>query len=85
MLARLGARAEKGPRMTARIGLGLSKKRGERESRALAEAIAAGMAKAKGRGKARRAEAAAARDPGLMELGKGWRGGLLRMKAPPKR
>lgn len=56
MLARLGASADKAPRTSARIGLGMAKKAKQREVVALQEAIAAGMVKAKGRGKKIRAE-----------------------------
>lgn len=56
MLARLGAAAEKRPRMPAKVGLGIARKAKQREAAALAEAIAAGMVKAKGRGKKLRAE-----------------------------
>jgi hypothetical protein len=56
MLARLGAAADKRPRMPAKIGLGIMKKAKQREAVALQEAIAAGMVKAKGRGKKERAQ-----------------------------
>lgn len=55
MLAKLGAAADKRPRMPAKIGLGMAKKAKQREAVALQEAIAAGMVKAKGRGKKERA------------------------------
>lgn len=56
MLAKLGASAEKRPRIPAKMGLGMAKKAKQREAVALQEAIAAGMVKAKGRGKKQRAE-----------------------------
>jgi len=55
MLAKLGASAEKRPRIPAKMGLGMAKKAKQREAVALQEAIAAGMVKAKGRGKKQRA------------------------------
>lgn len=55
MLAKLGASAEKRPRIPAKMGLGMAKKAKQREAVALQEAIAAGMVKAKGRGKKERA------------------------------
>jgi hypothetical protein len=54
MLAKLGAAADKRPRMPAKIGLGMAKKAKQREAVALQEGIAAGMVKAKGRGKKQR-------------------------------
>lgn len=55
MLARMGAAAEKRPRMPAKVGLGIARKAKQREAKALAEAIAAGMVQSKGRGKKLRA------------------------------
>jgi hypothetical protein len=55
MLAKLGAAADKLPRMPAKIGLGMAKKAKQREAVALQEAIAAGMVNSKGRGKKERA------------------------------
>lgn len=81
----MGAKAEKGQRMSAQIGKGLSKKRGVREERALQEAIEAGMVSKKGRGKAKRAAAEAGRDKGLMELGGSYRNGMLRVKGLNKK
>jgi len=57
MLARIGAAAEKRPRTSAKIGMGMARAAKGRERRALEEAVAAGMASAKGRGKKLRAEA----------------------------
>jgi hypothetical protein len=55
MLSKLGASADKRPRIPAKMGLGMAKKAKQREAVALQEAIAAGMVKAKGRGKKQRA------------------------------
>lgn len=55
MLAKLGAAADKRPRIPAKMGLGMAKKAKQREAVALQEAIAAGMLKAKGRGQKQRA------------------------------
>jgi hypothetical protein len=55
LLQRLGAKPEKAPRMAARIGLGMAKKQGQREARALQEAIAAGTVRVKGMGKKKQA------------------------------
>lgn len=56
MLARLGARPEKGPRTSAKIGLGMAKKQASREAKRLEEAIEAGMVRKKGMGKKKRRE-----------------------------
>lgn len=79
MLAKLGAAADKRPRIPAKMGLGMAKKAKQREAVALQEAIAAGMVKAKGRGKKQRAEKAKQRDKGLMEAGPGFKNGVLRL------
>jgi hypothetical protein len=55
MLAKLGAAADKRPRIPTKMKLGMAKKAKQREAVALEEAIAAGMVKAKGRGKKARA------------------------------
>lgn len=47
MLAQLGAAASLGPRVPARIGLGMAKKQAQRDARAREEAINAGMIKAR--------------------------------------
>ena len=82
MLAKLGARPEKGPRTAASIGIGMAKKRKKREAAALEEAIAAGMVQRKGMGKkVRRKKEANKRssgiDRGLMEDGGAFRNGVL--------
>ena len=56
VLERLGARPDKLPRCSAKIGQGMAKKKAERESRALQEAIAAGTVRVKGQGRKRQAE-----------------------------
>ncbi len=48
MLQRLGAKAEKGPRMPAFMGKGIAAARQTREARQLEEAMQAGMVKRKG-------------------------------------
>eukprot|EP00798_Chlamydomonas_sp_ICE-L_P003993 gene3993-14073_t len=80
MLQRIGAKAEKGPRMGSKIGMGIAKKRLEREEKALQEAIAAGHVKKKGIGKKKREEKEKNRDKGLMEAGQNFKGGVLRLK-----
>eukprot|EP00879_Flechtneria_rotunda_P012396 GHRR01012944.1.p1 GENE.GHRR01012944.1~~GHRR01012944.1.p1 ORF type:complete len:247 (+),score=76.43 GHRR01012944.1:1828-2568(+) len=79
MLAKLGASAGKTPRTPAKIGHGMARKAKQREAVALQEAIASGMVQAKGRGKKLRALKAKQRDKGLMEAGKGWKNGVLRI------
>jgi hypothetical protein len=56
LLERLGAKAEKSPRCPAKIGLGMAKKKAERDARATAEATAAGTVRVKGSGKKKQAE-----------------------------
>ena len=56
LLERLGAKADKAPRCSAKIGQGMMKKRAQREARAFAEAVASGVVRVKGMGKKKRAE-----------------------------
>ena len=56
LLERLGARPDKAPRCSAKIGQGMAKKRAEREARALEEAIAAGTVRVKGQGRKKQVE-----------------------------
>ncbi len=50
-LERLGVKAERPPRCNAKIGVGLNKKRKQREAKEIAEAVAAGNVRLKGTGK----------------------------------
>ncbi len=52
----MGARPEKAPRCSAKIGTGMVKKQAQRDARALANAVAAGLVRVKGMGKKRQAE-----------------------------
>lgn len=81
-LAKLGAKEEKRPRMSAKIGTGIKKKGDERESRRLEEMYQAGMLQRKGTGKKKRRDKERERDKGLMELGGSFRGGMLKVKKP---
>lgn len=85
MLTQLGARAAAGPRISARIGLGMAKKAAQREARALEEAVATGMVKQKGAGKKKRREKAAGLDRGLNEDRGAFRGGVMRVRPPAAR
>lgn len=84
-LAKLGASADKAPRMAARIGQGVARKAKEREAKAAQEAIEAGMLSrqelAKKRRVAERAKAGGSGgvDTGLQEAGRGFKGGVLRI------
>uniref|UniRef100_A0A1D1ZVH6 Uncharacterized protein n=1 Tax=Auxenochlorella protothecoides TaxID=3075 RepID=A0A1D1ZVH6_AUXPR len=84
-LVRLGAKAEKGPRIPASIGIGMARKRAQREARATEEAIAAGMLSVRSLAKKRRRESSAARprDQGLQEDGGSFRAGVMRVSRPP--
>jgi hypothetical protein len=62
------------------LPVGMAKKQGERDARALQEAIAAGMVKQKGMGKKKRAAKAAGLDRGLMEDKGAFRGGVLHVR-----
>ncbi|PNH12367.1 hypothetical protein TSOC_000665 [Tetrabaena socialis] len=84
MLARVGAKAEATPRMPASIGLGIAKMAVKRQARALEEAIETGMVQRKGLGKKKRVVQAKSRDRGLMEAGKGFKNGVLRVKPMKK-
>ena len=79
MLKELGARKVKGVKIPANIGLGMAKKKAQRDAVALEEAIAAGMVKRKGMGKKKRAEKRGNVDRGLMEDGGSFRKGVLRV------
>ncbi|KAK9826833.1 hypothetical protein WJX81_005441 [Elliptochloris bilobata] len=84
-LQSLNARAEKAPRTVAAIGLGMAKKRTERERQAQEDAIDAGLLQRKGLGKKRRRAALAACTgarggaAGLREDNGAFRGGVLRV------
>ena len=56
LLERLGAKAEKAPRTSAKIGRGMAKKRAQRDARAFQEAVASGVTRMKGMGKKKQAE-----------------------------
>lgn len=66
-------------RIPASIGIGMAKKKAEREARALEEAIAAGMVKRKGMGNKKKREQKANIDRGLAEDGGAFRNGVLKV------
>mmetsp|Transcript_16004 Transcript_16004/g.34580 ORF Transcript_16004/g.34580 Transcript_16004/m.34580 type:complete len:306 (-) Transcript_16004:1966-2883(-) len=82
MLASLGAKADKAPRMASSIGIGVRRKRAVREQRATELAIESGHLKRKGMGKKKRELKERTRDRGLMEAGPGFKNGILRFKLP---
>ena len=79
-LARIGAKAEKLPRMSAKIGGGIAKKRLEREERDRAAKIESGEVRTKGQAAKRKREKSENYDRGLQEAGPGFKNGVLRIK-----
>jgi hypothetical protein len=80
-LDRLGAKSDKLPRMSAKIGGGIAKKRKEKEARDRALKIESGDLRLKGQGAKKRKERSANYDRGLQEAGPGFKNGVLRVKA----
>ncbi|GAB4822350.1 hypothetical protein N2152v2_009396 [Parachlorella kessleri] len=80
MLTQLGGRAQKSPRIPAKIGLGMAKKAAQRDARALEEAIDAGMVKRKGLGRKKREEKRQSLDRGLMEDKGAFKGGIMKVR-----
>lgn len=80
-LSRIGAKADKLPRMSAKIGGGIAKKRKEREIRDMALKIESGDIRVKGSGARKKKELSdKGYDRGLQEAGPGFRNGVLRFK-----
>ncbi|KAL6765206.1 hypothetical protein V8C86DRAFT_2463228 [Haematococcus lacustris] len=79
MLARLGMKPDKAPRMALNVSKPRTTKAAQQAAKELELARAAGMATRKGQGQAQRVEAAKGKDWGLQELGKGFKNGVLRM------
>ena len=80
MLEQLGAKRQKGARIPASIGIGMAKKKAQRDARALEEGIASGMVRQKGMGKKKRREKQEGMERGLGEDKGAFRGGVLRVK-----
>ena len=80
-LLELGAKKQKGVRISARIGHGMARKSAQREQRALEEAIASGMVSRKAlASKKRREIKKQGVDRGLNEDMGSFRNGILKIK-----
>ena len=80
-LSRIGAKSDKLPRMSAKIGGGIAKKRKERDARDKALKIESGDLRVKGQGAKKRKERSESYDRGLQEAGPGFKNGVLRVKS----
>jgi len=85
MLARLGAKPEKGHRIPASIGKIMAKNRAERSKKALEEAINCGMIQRKGLGKKRRAAERAKSARPSEDFGVKLKNGILHAKPPARK